>query len=157
LVSIGHGSGACPGTTSVTRFVELEPTEDILAEAAQECRSLTDGTDPQGRTPRQRLGRPILVGFAAETGRLDRAPEKASRKGVDLLVANDVTEPGSGFGSSTNRVTLVVPGQAPEPWPMLTKAQVAERLIDRLLAVHRAAGASSSDSPPERGPREQSP
>ena len=56
---------------------------------------------------------PILVGFAAETGSLERAPEKAARKGVDLLVANDVSEPGSGFGTDTNRVTIIAPGSRP--------------------------------------------
>ncbi len=132
-------------TRSGTMSLELEPTEDILAEAAEESRSRIGPVAPDGPTPRERLGRPILVGFAAETGSLDRASGKASRKGVDLLVANDVSEPGSGFGSATNRVTLVVPGQPAEPWPMLTKAQVAQRLIDRLLAVHRGAGASSPD------------
>ena len=45
----------------------------------------------------------ILIGFAAETGGLGRAADKLRRKGVDLLVANDVAEPGSGFGTDTNR------------------------------------------------------
>jgi phosphopantothenoylcysteine decarboxylase/phosphopantothenate--cysteine ligase len=82
------------------------------------------------------------VGFAAETGGLERAPEKAARKGVDLLVANDVTEPGSGFGTETNRVTIIVPGQAPEPWAQAPKAQVAHDLLDRLLRLRAARGAS---------------
>ena len=51
--------------------------------------------------------RPFLVGFAAETGSLDRAADKLRRKGIDLLVANDVAEPGSGFGTDTNRVTIL--------------------------------------------------
>ena len=79
--------------------------------------------------------RTILVGFAAETGSLERAPEKAARKRVDLLVANDVAEPGSGFGTDTNRVTIIAPGPAPEPWPQLTKAEVAHRLLDRVASL----------------------
>ena len=51
------------------------------------------------------------------------------------MVANDVAEPGSGFGTDTNRVTIVVPGAEPEPWPQLTKAEVADRLLDRVLAL----------------------
>ena len=86
--------------------LELEPTADILAEAAAMARTADDPAR-----------RPLIVGFAAETGSLERAPEKAARKGVDLLVANDVSEPGSGFGTETNRVTIIVPGQPPEPWP----------------------------------------
>jgi phosphopantothenoylcysteine decarboxylase/phosphopantothenate--cysteine ligase len=109
----------------------LEPTADILAEAAATARA--SGAGPAGR--------PVIVGFAAETGSLARAPEKAARKGVDLLVANDVAEPGSGFGTETNRVTIVVPGAEPEPWPQLPKAEVAERLLDRIAAL-RAAGSA---------------
>ena len=46
--------------------------------------------------------RPYLVGFAAEVGSIDAAVDKAVRKGVDLLVANDVARPGSGFGTETD-------------------------------------------------------
>ncbi len=136
--------------------LELEPTADILADASALARSrATDrsraSSDPAGSTPRTRIGRPILVGFAAETGSLDRAPEKAARKGVDLLMANDVSRPGSGFGTETNEVTLITPGQPPEPWPSMSKRAVADRLLDRVLAVQRAAGASSAphDEPDE--------
>ena len=62
--------------------LELEPTTDILAEAVR-------------RRARQRPVHRSIVGFAAETGSLDRARDKAERKGVDLLVANDVAEAGS--------------------------------------------------------------
>jgi phosphopantothenoylcysteine decarboxylase/phosphopantothenate--cysteine ligase len=101
--------------------LELEPTSDILAEAVQVARGR--GAD-----------RPFVVGFAAETGSLERAREKAERKGVDLLLANDVAEEGSGFGSDTNRVTIVVPGQPDDEWPLMSKRQVADRLLDRVLA-----------------------
>ena len=50
-------------------------------------------------------------------------------------MANDVAEVGSGFGTDTNRVTIVVPGAEPEPWPQLSKADVADRLLDRVLAL----------------------
>jgi phosphopantothenoylcysteine decarboxylase/phosphopantothenate--cysteine ligase len=112
--------------------LELEPTADILAEAAAMARTGSD--DPAGR--------PLIVGFAAETGSLERAPEKAARKGVDLLVANDVSEPGSGFGTETNRVSIIVPGQPPEARPPATKLQVAHDLLDRLLRLRAPLGAS---------------
>jgi len=112
--------------------LELEPTSDILAEVAARARSFSDD-------PRQR---PLIVGFAAETGSLERAPEKAARKGVDLLVANDVSEPGSGFGTDTNRVTIIVPGQPPESWAQAPKEQVAHDLLDRLLTLRAGTGAS---------------
>jgi phosphopantothenoylcysteine decarboxylase/phosphopantothenate--cysteine ligase len=119
--------------------LDLEPTEDILAEASAWARS--HGTNPGAGTNRRP---PVLVGFAAETGSLERASQKASRKGVDLLVANDVSEPGSGFGTDTNRVTLIAAGSPPEAWPQLTKLEVAHRLLDRMLAVRVPVGASSA-------------
>jgi phosphopantothenoylcysteine decarboxylase / phosphopantothenate---cysteine ligase len=113
--------------------LELVATEDILAEAVR-----------QARADRGGHRRAFIVGFAAETGNLERAAAKAVRKGVDLLVANDVSEPGSGFGTDTNRVTLIVPGAAPEPWPQLSKLEVAHRLLDRVVVLRAAAGASSA-------------
>jgi phosphopantothenoylcysteine decarboxylase/phosphopantothenate--cysteine ligase len=107
--------------------LELEPTEDILAEAAAWAHAQADTGG----------SRPVLVGFAAETGSLERAPEKAARKRVDLLVANDVSEPGSGFGTATNRVTVIRPGEPPEAWPQLTKVEVAHRLLDRIGPLRR--------------------
>jgi phosphopantothenoylcysteine decarboxylase / phosphopantothenate---cysteine ligase len=134
-----------PATTKLVRAegltLELEPTADILAEAVERLRGGPDQPIPaDGRAP----ARPVIVGFAAETGSLDRVPEKAARKGVDLLVANDVSEPGSGFGSDTNRVTIVRPGAPPEPWPPLTKRQVAERLLDRIRTLRDGQRASST-------------
>jgi phosphopantothenoylcysteine decarboxylase/phosphopantothenate--cysteine ligase len=111
--------------------LELEPTSDILAEAVQ--------------VARQRATPPIVVGFAAETGSLARARDKATRKGVDLLVANDVAEDGSGFGTDTNRVTLVVPGGEDEEWPLMSKRQVADRLLDRVHAVRAARAARGAE------------
>jgi phosphopantothenoylcysteine decarboxylase/phosphopantothenate--cysteine ligase len=75
----------------------------------------------------------VLVGFAAETGSLDRAPEKLRRKGVDLLVANDVSEAGSGFGTDTNRVTILVADGGRDELPLLSKREVAERILDRVV------------------------
>jgi phosphopantothenoylcysteine decarboxylase/phosphopantothenate--cysteine ligase len=103
--------------------LELEPTEDILAAV-----SAAVAAGPSSR-------RPILVGFAAETGSLDRAPEKLRRKGVDLLVANDVSEAGSGFGTDTNRVTILAAGGGQDELPLLSKREVAERILDRVVAA----------------------
>jgi phosphopantothenoylcysteine decarboxylase/phosphopantothenate--cysteine ligase len=85
--------------------------------------------------PGNRSRRPILVGFAAETGSLDRAPAKLRRKGVDLLVANDVSEAGSGFGTDTNRVTILASAGEREELPLLSKREVAERILDRVAAA----------------------
>jgi phosphopantothenoylcysteine decarboxylase/phosphopantothenate--cysteine ligase len=100
--------------------IELEPTPDILAGVA--------AMHP----------RPFLVGFAAETGSLDGAVDKARRKGVDLLVGNDVSRAGSGFGTDTNEVTLITPDGSTVVWPLLSKTEIADRLWDRIVAMRSA-------------------
>jgi phosphopantothenoylcysteine decarboxylase/phosphopantothenate--cysteine ligase len=105
--------------------IELEATPDILGGIAL--------MDP----------RPFLVGFAAEVGGLDEAVAKARRKGVDLLVANDIAAPGSGFGTETNQVTLILPDGATEPWQLMSKSEVAERLWDRISEMCKWEGQST--------------
>jgi phosphopantothenoylcysteine decarboxylase/phosphopantothenate--cysteine ligase len=96
--------------------IQLKPTPDILASVvARESASFT-------------------VGFAAETGGVDRAMEKARNKGVDLMVYNDVTEPGSGFGTDTNRVVFIGRDGETEELPLLAKREVAEQIMDRVAA-----------------------
>jgi phosphopantothenoylcysteine decarboxylase/phosphopantothenate--cysteine ligase len=117
-----------PVTTADTKLargdgltLQLEPTEDILAEAGARARDL----DP----------RPVIVGFAAETGSLERAPEKLRRKGADLLVANDVSEAGSGFGTDTNRVVILGADGSRDELPLVAKREVADHLLDRVVAL----------------------
>jgi phosphopantothenoylcysteine decarboxylase/phosphopantothenate--cysteine ligase len=102
--------------------IALEPTPDVLAGVAE----MTE--------------RPFLVGFAAETGSLDEAVAKVRRKGVDLLVANDVSKAGSGFGSDTNEVTLVLPDGTLEAWNLAPKSDVADRLWSTIAAMRAEAG-----------------
>jgi phosphopantothenoylcysteine decarboxylase/phosphopantothenate--cysteine ligase len=76
---------------------------------------------------------PLLVGFAAETQNvIDNARAKLAAKRCDLVVANDVSEPGAGFAVDTNRVTLVDPRGATE-LPAGTKAEVAHRILDHIV------------------------
>jgi phosphopantothenoylcysteine decarboxylase/phosphopantothenate--cysteine ligase len=155
LLRLTHGPDARPGfdalvmaaavadfrpTTAADRklergtglTLELEPTPDILAELGR----IAHGTDADGAATRRPLEpRPVLVGFAAETGSLERAPDKLRRKGVDLLVANDVAEAGSGFGSETNRVTILDAGGGRDELPLLPKRAVADRILDRVAAA----------------------
>ncbi|MBX5477175.1 MAG: bifunctional phosphopantothenoylcysteine decarboxylase/phosphopantothenate--cysteine ligase CoaBC, partial [Clostridia bacterium] len=84
-------------------------------------------------------GRRVLVGFKAETGPgLEAAREMLRRKNLDLVVLNDVTEPGAGFGTDTNRVVLVT-AEGEESLPLMGKREVAERIWD---AVARRLGPS---------------
>ncbi len=102
--------------------IALEPTPDILASVVA------------------RETRPFVVGFAAETGGVERAVEKAKRKGVDLMVYNNVVEPGSGFGTDTNQVTVIDRDGNLDPWPMMSKSDVATRLIQRAVGDLKARG-----------------
>jgi phosphopantothenoylcysteine decarboxylase/phosphopantothenate--cysteine ligase len=93
--------------------IVLEPTTDILAE----------------------LGRKkfmqFLVGFAAETERLvEQAAAKMAAKGVDLMVANDVTAPGSGFEVDTNRAVLITPDGTARELPQMPKIDLADAIWD---------------------------
>jgi len=103
--------------------VVLEPTVDILA----------------GLGAAKRPGQ-IIVGFAAETGRLrERAAEKLAAKRVDLIVANDVSAPDAGFEVDTNRAVLLDAAGGVEETPLLSKADLADLVLDRIAALLTAA------------------
>ena len=102
----------------------LQRTPDILAEL--------------GHASAKREPPLVLVGFAAETGNLlARAREKRIRKQVDLMVANDVTAPGSGFDVDTNAVTIIGADQE-QTLPLQSKARVADAILDRVEQLLRS-------------------
>ncbi|MFM9037173.1 MAG: bifunctional phosphopantothenoylcysteine decarboxylase/phosphopantothenate--cysteine ligase CoaBC [Actinomycetota bacterium] len=99
--------------------IVLEPTPDILCALGAKKR---DGQ--------------ILVGFAAETSDVvANAESKLRRKNLDMIVANDVSQPGVGFQHDTNAVTFLRPGQALESVALTDKRAVARELIDRVVAA----------------------
>jgi phosphopantothenoylcysteine decarboxylase/phosphopantothenate--cysteine ligase len=105
--------------------VPLTPTVDILAAL--------------GQLPSRVAKRPVLVGFAAEThDLLAHADAKRRRKGVDLIVANDVTQAGAGFDVTTNAVTFLDDAGV-ETTSVLLKSEIAGRILDRLEALLAAA------------------
>ena len=120
--------------------LELVANPDLLAEIGRLVRGLDDSGAPTGHPL---APRPFLVGFAAETGSLARAAEKLAKKRVDLIVANDVAEEGSGFGTATNRVTLVGADGTEDALPLLPKREVAERILDRVVAALDARDAAA--------------
>ena len=72
----------------------------------------------------------IRIGFAAETGApAAEAARKCREKGLDLVVGNDVSEPGSGFGTRTDRVTFVTPDGRVQRLPLMSKLAVARRIV----------------------------
>jgi phosphopantothenoylcysteine decarboxylase/phosphopantothenate--cysteine ligase len=96
--------------------IALEPTEDILRS--------TIGRRKKGS---------VIVGFALETQEgIRNATEKLTAKELDLIVLNDATEPGAGFGVDTNRVTLIDGSGMRDELPLMTKAEVADVLLDKI-------------------------
>ena len=81
----------------------------------------------------------VKVAFAAETGdAAAKALEKIASKGAAFTVANDVSEPDSGFGTDTNRVDIVKPDGTIEALPLMTKYAVANAILDRALPYLRS-------------------
>jgi phosphopantothenoylcysteine decarboxylase/phosphopantothenate--cysteine ligase len=75
----------------------------------------------------------VKVGFSAESENLiANAKEKVGRKSLDLIVANDITDPQSGFGQDTNRVVFIDRQLQVEELPLLSKYQVGQRILDRV-------------------------
>jgi phosphopantothenoylcysteine decarboxylase/phosphopantothenate--cysteine ligase len=101
--------------------LELVPTEDILTEVTGRREDL------------------FVVGFAAETDRVvQHASDKLKAKRLDLIVANDVSIPGIGFGADENEVTLIDRRGGVTPVPRLPKSTVADRILDRVDALREA-------------------
>ena len=103
-------------------LVELETTVDILSAVAER---------------REATGKPtVVVGFAAESENLiENAREKVFRKKLSLIVANDISAKDAGFSVDTNRVTLIGSGGGVEPLPLMSKAQVAEVVLERVVGL----------------------
>jgi len=103
--------------------LQLAPTRDILGDLGA----------------RRKGGRPVLVGFAAQTGDpVPAAQQKLASKQADLIVANDVSKSGSGFDVETNEVTLVDAAGA-EALPLMTKDAVASVILDRVARLLASA------------------
>jgi phosphopantothenoylcysteine decarboxylase / phosphopantothenate---cysteine ligase len=106
--------------------LDLESTPDILADISREKAS-ANASDKTRR---------IIIGFAAETNDVAAsARKKLSSKNADLIVANDVTEPGAGFDGDTNVVTLFSRDAEEVRLPKMTKFDVAGRVLDELARL----------------------
>jgi phosphopantothenoylcysteine decarboxylase/phosphopantothenate--cysteine ligase len=79
----------------------------------------------------------VVVGFALETNDvLANARRKLDQKALDLIVVNDATETGAGFGVDTNRVSLLTRGASePEELPLMSKSNVADAILDRVQTL----------------------
>jgi phosphopantothenoylcysteine decarboxylase/phosphopantothenate--cysteine ligase len=109
----------------------LEPTPDILT----------------GLVSRRTRGQ-VLVGFAAETDDVaERGRRKLQRKGVDLLVVNDVRAPGTGFDHDTNAVSILKADGTSTEIPLTSKYAVANAVLDSVIA-HKIADKNQKRSSP---------
>jgi phosphopantothenoylcysteine decarboxylase/phosphopantothenate--cysteine ligase len=96
--------------------LDLAPTPDILK------------TTIEARRPGS-----VVVGFALETNdAIASGKTKLASKALDMIVVNDATEPGAGFGVDTNRVTLLFSDGAEEHLPLMAKSEVADAILDRV-------------------------
>lgn len=103
--------------------IRLKPTRDILTEIST----------------RRRPGQ-LVVGFAAEAERLvENAEQKLRAKGVDFIVANDVTQEGAGFGVDTNIVTLLFPDGRRKSFEKMSKFEVASRILDEVVELRKTS------------------
>jgi phosphopantothenoylcysteine decarboxylase / phosphopantothenate---cysteine ligase len=110
--------------------LELEPTPDILAEVAA------------------KKGRRLVIGFAAETeDALKNARKKLESKSLDAIVVNDVGQPGIGFDSERNAVSIITPGGV-EHVPEMSKWEVAHRVLDAVVKIK--TGRTSQPEPSHR-------
>jgi len=119
--------------------LNLEPTPDILAMLA----------------PRRRPGQ-VVVGFAAETENLlANAAAKLREKRLDFIVANDLSQPGAGFDVDTNIATLLFPDGRTKPLEKMSKLEVAQRILDEVVALRQESGVRSQE-PEERKQKAES-
>jgi phosphopantothenoylcysteine decarboxylase / phosphopantothenate---cysteine ligase len=99
-----------------TWAIELKKTDDIL-------QALGERKEHQ-----------ILVGFAAETENLeDYAKDKLKRKNLDMVVGNDVSKEGSGFGSDTNEIIMIKKDGSVRPLPILSKEKAAREILEEVM------------------------
>ena len=127
---------------AVADYAPAEPAEHkIKRETTGELTlRLRPNPDIAADLGRRKQGTQWLVGFALETDHgLEHARAKLARKHLDLIVLNSLSDPGAGFNTDTNRVTLIAPDTAPQALPLMAKSAVADALIDHIDRAFRPA------------------
>ena len=134
------------------------PAQDIIIQAAAVCDyrvekqaatkikktegkaltlTLTENPDIAKAVGEKKKKGQTLVGFAAETDHVEKnAESKLKSKNLDMIVANDVTVPGAGFNVDTNIATLIMKNKS-ETQPLMTKRQLADVILDRVMDLRR--------------------
>ena len=124
---------------AVADFRPARPEPEKIKKQARGLRLEMEGIADELPRLAAKKGDRLMVGFAAETGDLEEnAREKLRRKKLDLIVANDVTLEGAGFGADTNIVTLIGQDGRAESHPKLIKDEVADLVLNRLVSLRAA-------------------
>ena len=160
-IAAPHGVAVLPVQSTMDLYHTMLkncPTQDIVIQAAApadyrvehpadqkikkqdgECLTLTlvENPDVAKAVGQQKKPGQVLIGFAAETQQVtENAMKKLHKKNLDMIVANDVTAEGAGFGVDTNIVTLITE-EGLNPLPKLTKRQVGDRILDEALRIYQ--------------------
>jgi phosphopantothenoylcysteine decarboxylase/phosphopantothenate--cysteine ligase len=113
-----------------------ESTDKIKRSSGPKSIDVTPTDDILDTTREKRKKGSLIVGFALETRELiANAERKLADKGLDMIVANDALEPGAGFSGDTNKVTFILPNGSRESLALMSKAAVAEEILDRVERI----------------------
>lgn len=119
-----------PKTTASEKIKKQDGIPQVVFEASPDI--LETIADPKNKKQRPRL----VIGFAAESDNLlENASKKLRAKKLDMIVANDISSPDSGFSVDTNRVVLLYPDGQQEPLALMSKAEVSQVIIERAAAL----------------------
>ncbi|HYR79998.1 MAG TPA: phosphopantothenoylcysteine decarboxylase, partial [Candidatus Dormibacteraeota bacterium] len=148
----------CTTLVMAAAVADFRPANPASRKIKKDARGLQLAMEPIGdEMPRlaAKKGSRLLIGFAAETDQLeDNARGKLKRKGLDLIVANDVTEPGAGFGVDTNIVTLIGADGDARRHSQMSKDAVADLILDRVVVLRQAlAPLAAKPKPPPKPAR----
>jgi phosphopantothenoylcysteine decarboxylase/phosphopantothenate--cysteine ligase len=119
-----------PKTVAGDKLKKREGIPQIELEAAPDILETVAGLGSGEKQPR------LAVGFAAESrDLLENAAAKLAFKKLDMIAANDITASDAGFGADANRVTLIFADGRKEALPLMSKSEVAETIVARIVAL----------------------
>jgi phosphopantothenoylcysteine decarboxylase / phosphopantothenate---cysteine ligase len=129
----------CSTLVMAAAVADFRPANPASRKIKKDRQGLTLAMEPIADAMPQfvaKKGARLLVGFAAETNDLEsNARDKLKRKRLDLIIANDVTQAGAGFGVDTNIVTMFAADGTVQAYPQMSKDEVADAIIDRIVAM----------------------
>ncbi|MCC6153924.1 MAG: bifunctional 4'-phosphopantothenoylcysteine decarboxylase/phosphopantothenoylcysteine synthetase, partial [Candidatus Hydrogenedentes bacterium] len=141
VVNLAQDADVFIGAAAVADYRVETPSDSKKKKTGKKLDlSLVENPDVLGLVGAVKRARQILVGFAAETDELlANAAAKLKKKQLDLIVANEVNTDASGFGKDTSKAALIGRDGKVDDLPLLTKEEVAERILDRVAALIHAA------------------